>query len=224
MTRAAGAALAPTACSGGCDAWDSQGSWFCSQRHPPQHVKPPQILDDEDIHFYAKEQLELLYATAEERHRRAGAAFCWGPVWKLLANTGLRRGEALHARWSWIRDGKLTVVSTEDERTKSGKRRTIPLSPGALAALATIPRGDEYIPPRITAPKLSNRFVAHAEAARIGGSLHWLRHTFISHLVMRGVHMRVVQKLAGHSSVIVTEKYTHLAPDYMKDTVQELDL
>jgi len=52
---------------------------------------------------------------------------------------------------------------------------------------------------------------------------HVLRHTFASHLVMRGVPLVVVQKLMGHSSIGVTQRYAHLAPQIVRDAVLILD-
>ena len=52
---------------------------------------------------------------------------------------------------------------------------------------------------------------------------HTLRHTFASHLVMRGVPLRHVQKLMGHSSVVMTERYSHLAPSSLQDAISVLN-
>lgn len=41
---------------------------------------------------------------------------------------------------------------------------------------------------------------------------HTLRHTFCSHLAMRGAAARVIQQLAGHSSLVTTQRYMHLSP------------
>lgn len=42
---------------------------------------------------------------------------------------------------------------------------------------------------------------------------HDLRHSYASWLVQQGVSIREVQYLLGHSSIITTERYSHLAPD-----------
>ena len=45
-----------------------------------------------------------------------------------------------------------------------------------------------------------------------GKGWHMLRHSFASHCVMAGYHMREVQVWMGHSTLTVTERYAHLAP------------
>ncbi len=52
---------------------------------------------------------------------------------------------------------------------------------------------------------------------------HTLRHTFASHLVMRGVPPKAVQELLGHASIEVTMRYAHLSPDVKKDAVRALE-
>ena len=53
--------------------------------------------------------------------------------------------------------------------------------------------------------------VQEAGSARIGW--HVLRHTFASHLVMRGAPLKAVQELLGHSTIEMTMRYAHLSPD-----------
>ena len=55
--------------------------------------------------------------------------------------------------------------------------------------------------------------LAGAECHAIG--FYGLGHTFASHFMMSGGNILTLQKLLGHSSVAVTMKYAHLAPDFM---------
>ena len=52
---------------------------------------------------------------------------------------------------------------------------------------------------------------------------HLLRQTFASHLAMRGASMRVIQELLGHSTIQMTMRYAHLAPEVARDAVRMLD-
>jgi len=51
-------------------------------------------------------------------------------------------------------------------------------------------------------------------------SWHVLRHTFASHLVMRGVPLKTVQELMGHATIEMTMRYAHLSPDVRRNAVQ----
>ena len=52
---------------------------------------------------------------------------------------------------------------------------------------------------------------------------HVLRHTFASHLVMRGATMSAVRKRPGHASIVMTMRYAHLGPQVVRETVRLLD-
>ena len=75
---------------------------------------------------------------------------------------------------------------------------------------------------------LGHSTMQHAlwRAARLAGlrriGWHTLRHSFASHLVMRGVPLKVVQELMGHATVQMTMRYSHLAPGMKVDAVNLL--
>ena len=57
---------------------------------------------------------------------------------------------------------------------------------------------------------------------RDAGQWHALRHSFASHLVMRGVPLRAVQELLGHASIVMTMRYAHLTPDVGQRAIDAL--
>ena len=62
-----------------------------------------------------------------------------------------------------------------------------------------------------------------AYRANVPTGVHILRHTFCSHLVMRGAAMRSVQELVGHQDLTMTQRYSHLSPAALIDTVRLLE-
>lgn len=56
------------------------------------------------------------------------------------------------------------------------------------------------------------------------GNKHMLRHTFCSHLAMRGATTLAIKELAGHRSIRTTMRYMHLSPDHKEQAIGLLDL
>lgn len=182
--------------------------------NPVRIVQPPKPLDSRPHHYYQVDELQRLYAASS-----------YGPIWRLLANTGLRRGEALALRWLWITD-HIRIQSTGEERTKSGEWRKIPKGAGAAAALAAIPHPDTatHVLPRIAPESLSRAFARDARAAGLPGSLHSLRHTYICQLLLAGENIRTVQLYAGHAHISTTEKYAYQVLHQHSDKALQLSI
>lgn len=51
---------------------------------------------------------------------------------------------------------------------------------------------------------------------------HTLRHTFASWLVQKGVPLYTVAELMGHSTIEMTKRYSHLAPDNLRTAAMQL--
>lgn len=171
-------------------------------------VKPPKDLRSNPRNYYTIEQLQTLYAQRSE----------WSDVWQFMANTGLRLHEMRNLQHQDLRDQAIYVVSTPDSPNKTSSWRVVPLSYNAQDALSRL-RLNDTLCPVVTDKSMSRAFKRDAVRSGIPGSLHWLRHTYCSHLVMRGVALEKVQKLAGHSSFKTTLHYVHLSPGYLSSGV-----
>jgi site-specific recombinase XerD len=202
-------------------------AWELINRNPIQNVAEPRKLDSKPPMFYTVDELALLYNAC-----RATVNNGEGPqpnplraaIWRLYANSGMRRKEGLYLKRQWVGHDAMKIVSSEDSRTKSGKWREIPLTEGAKQALLELPRDGEHVLPQTTAVWLSRACINDAKRAGLSGGIHTLRHTYGSHLVMAGVPLRTVQILMGHSSIAVTEMYAHLAPGHLQNAGKAISL
>ncbi|MCY1507064.1 Tyrosine recombinase XerC [compost metagenome] len=53
-----------------------------------------------------------------------------------------------------------------------------------------------------------------------GQASHALRHTFASHFIQKGGNILTLQKILGHSSLAMTMRYAHLAPEHLAEAVR----
>jgi site-specific recombinase XerD len=63
-----------------------------------------------------------------------------------------------------------------------------------------------------------------AERANVKPGVHILRHTFCSHLAMRGAAPTSIQKLAGHQDLSTTQRYMHLTPAALSAAIRLLEM
>ena len=174
----------------------------------PRHIRLPDIRSDDDC--------RRLIATLHKPVYRG--------CFTLVYAYGLRIGEAI----------KLPVTAVDSKQLllrvigKGNKERALPLTEVMLDMLREVwktHRSKRWLFPsqRIVTP-LS---YASARAAFIKARSecgfdhrfrpHSLRHSFATHLLERGVDIRIIQILLGHSSIRSTEVYTHLSEPLRED-------
>lgn len=177
------------------------------------------------------------FALAAMAERRA----LWADVVRLAAYTGLRFGELRALRWRdisfageavWIRRNAPTSApaGTKPRAPKSGKGRSVPLIPQAIAALDRIskagyPTGpdDLVLPTRgdgmLEAGRVRDAFYrglasagfAHLRVKDNPMVFHDLRHTFGT-IAVRVFPLTDVQAMLGHADVQTTMRYVHSVP------------
>lgn len=155
----------------------------------------------------------------------------------LGGSAGLRVGEILALEWPDVdfRRGLLTIQRAEwrgvVDTPKSGRGRRIPMTTRLAEALKAHRhlRGPRVLyrddGTTVTA-KLLKGWLATAEKRAqlpIKGNTHKLRHTFCSHLAMRGAPAKAIQELAGHADLSMTMRYMHLAVGTLDNTIRLLE-
>lgn len=183
-------------------------------------------IEDEEFDF-------LTFAEADKLiHAATGT---WGVMIHLAIRTGMRPGEILALRWKDVDlDARRVIVRQtygdgEISTPKSNKFREIGLAPDIWAVMKAHKETakHEYCFTRANGCLLRSRvrpLRSALKAAGIRATITWkdLRHTFASHLVMRGISLYVVQSLMGHASYKMTQRYAHLAPDVKTAAVDSL--
>lgn len=147
---------------------------------------------------------------------------------RFLLSTGLRKGEALSLRWDDVDLERDTIFLT---KTKSGKSRTALLNAVARQVLdemlALRPEGHPYVfPGREPGAPVNNpskAFKAALTAAGISNfRIHDLRHSFASTAINAGATLYDVQKLLGHASSQMTQRYAHLADSSLRRATESV--
>ncbi len=150
---------------------------------------------------------------------------------RLALHTGMRSGEMLGLEWSRV-DLRQNLIYLDTQ--KNGKRGSVPLNQTARQALLNRARfRAEHCPaaahvfcdPR--GRKFRDVQVGFRSACAAAGiadfRIHDLRHTCAAWLVQAGVPLLDVSNLLRHSSIVMTQRYAHLAPTSARNAVARLD-
>jgi integrase len=189
--------------------------------------------------FLSFEQADRLIAAPQPPSPKPWSAWKWRVMHAMLVvaiRTGLRHGELVALRWNnvhldkgvlWVRE---SISRRGNRKEPKGKKdRMIPLTNDAIRALRSV-RQDRWesvftidgslLQPHETADAL-RLMCRSAKMMPIGW--HKLRHTFASHLVMRGVNLPTVMKYMGHVNIRDTLRYSHLSPEVEREAIMVLD-
>lgn len=171
------------------------------------------------------------WLTADEEARIVSAAPAWLRELMVFAiHTGMRQGEILGLTWAGVDLFRRTVTVF---KSKNGERRTIPLNQTALGLLkqkaGSRSLDTELVFPseaqtRLNASNISRSLSLALEKAKMTDfHFHDLRHTCATRMVQAGVDLYKVQRLLGHKSPIMTQRYAHHYPESLRSGVEALD-
>jgi len=193
------------------------------------HLKEPQKIPP----VMSQDEVERLLANTTSIKARTMLSLAYG--------CGLRPGEVVRLRVGDI-DGDRHLIRVV--QSKGDKDRQVMLPKSLLVLLrrywcerskrydAGIPLQDRYLFPgrgfgrALTRRQLNRLFHQAADAAGITKpvTVRSLRHSFATHLLERGVDIRVIQALLGHSSLVSTSRYTRVATALISAIKSPIDL
>ena len=170
---------------------------------PKQEKKLPNVL--------SKEEIKLILNTSKNLKHKT--------MLSLIYSCGLRRSELLNLKPTDI-DSKRNIVIIRQSKGK--KDRITPLSPKILEMLRHYYK--EFKPKiwlfegqshsqQYSSRSLEEVLKKSVSLAKINKpvTLHWLRHSYATHLLESGTDLRYIQELLGHNSSKTTEIYTHVS-------------
>jgi len=150
----------------------------------------------------------------------------------LLYSCGLRRSELLNLKLKDIDSRRGLVVIRQ---AKGRKDRVAPLSGKVLGLLRDyfkVYRPKDWLfegqnghgpyDERSLASVLKQALYKSKITKPV--SLHWLRHSFATHLLESGTDLRYIQEILGHSRSSTTEIYTHVSNKNIQRIVSPFDL
>lgn len=198
--------------------------------NPAIGIKLPQYGKPDSPEAYTAEEQTALRRVLNTNERRGYAAIA------LMLETGLRPGEALALRWACvdIPRKRLTVRATvvnpanrkqsfvQESAKSDSSNRTIPLTPAAIGLLERLyaERSTEWVfetdcTERLSYEALRGQTRRACEAAGIPyRGLHIFRHTFATNCYHKGIDVKILSRLLGHSDVTTTYNiYVHLYGD-----------
>jgi integrase len=197
----------------------------------PCHIRMLKVFHAERA-FYEFADYDHFIETAAKVDKRAELIIL------LAGDAGLRLGEVLALRWPNVNFNRHVVIVAESDWKgevtipKGGRLREVPMTARLEKALKAHRhlRGDRVLLRDVGEPftaKVVRNFIERTErraGREVTGRIHIFRHTFCSHLAMRGAPVRAIQELAGHADLTTTMRYMHLSPSARQAAIELLDL
>lgn len=151
--------------------------------------------------------------------------------------TGMRQGELKGLQWSSIdwQNRNIAVQHSRCDRAKalvspkSNRVRYIPMDIDVHETLYRRKKATGYVfldtdGKPFDHKRLDRRMEKICKKAGLRRiTWHILRHTFASHLAIRGVPLHVVQQLLGHANIATTVRYAHVAPSALRSAIEMLN-
>lgn len=159
---------------------------------------------------FSNAELSAIFSKAREKRRHTRTAL----KLELQLKTGMRQNERRLLKWEYINlETKLITLPKEICKNRSG--RTYAVDSELLGRMIEERvKGSEWVFPGRrddSIPESRSQTGWRKICAEIGlkGKQHWLRHTFVTRAIRKGVSPQLVQKAVGMSSKVMNDVYLH---------------
>jgi integrase len=198
-------------------------------RYNPIGIVAPLPVDEQDFNFWTLDECQKFLVHAREKNQLA--YFAVG----IALYTGMRKGEIKGLKWDCV-DFNLKQITVKrsfclkeqrlKEKTKSKKIRRVPINQALHAMLLELKARykSEWVLPDFDydhAWRTVKRLAVEAEVRPI--RFHDTRHTFASNFLMSGGSIYTLQRILGHSTLAMTERYSHMSPEHLQGATEMLD-
>lgn len=185
--------------------------WHELTDHPMKGIKPLHVEDDARVRTLTDAERGRIYGVIDKEDCKPEV----GTAIYLLLNCGMRMGELRGLRPADV-DLRAKVLAIRATTSKTAKSRRIPINP----TLAERLKGKHKT---WRAPTRKEWDVVMHRARVEDFTPHGARHDFCSRLANSGVPPHIVQKLAGHSTIVITGKYyLHVGNDALRAAVERV--
>jgi len=199
-------------------------TWGYLKSNPTDGVSKLRVASTIAPKFLTEEQCKKLLDSSDDWLR---------PIFFTFLSSGMRKSELENLEWTDVDfDRRKIKIIVKDDWSPKSNEREIPVNEALLTVLKQQKQrtnGSKYVFPdekgnKIFKNRLLKRFKTLAKKLDFGeaDTIHSLRHTFASHLVMKGVDLTTIKKLMGHSDIDTTMIYSHLTEKHVDEAVDKL--
>lgn len=198
--------------------------WGYAKENPTDGVSRLRILQKNAPRFLTEDECRKLLDSADDWLR---------PIFFTFLSSGMRKSELENLEWDDVDFVRRKIkIRVKDDWSPKTNEREIPINDSLLEVL-TLQRqsanGSKYVfcdekGGQIYKNRLRKRLMTLTKQLGFGEvtQIHALRHTFASHLVMKGVDLATIKQLMGHTDIDTTMIYSHLTERHIDDAVEKL--
>jgi integrase len=188
--------------------------------------KLPNVDNERQRYLTLEEEMRLLDATKARSHQAHDMAL-------VSIDGGLRFKEVARLPWGWV-DLDTATLKVIDSK---GRDRYVPMTGRLVELFKGMEKGgpstlafpdsrggvQRQIPSSFTRAVKDAGLNEGVENQKMKASFHSLRHTFASRMVQSGVDLYKVQRLLGHSTPVMTARYSKLADGDLRKAVEAME-